>query len=186
MVCAKTDWGDWHQGNGSRTFFEDLQWAVEHCGGIVRVVVAVRDTKALPQVRMAECYPCRVEAAYEFTGGNVEDLPLDNLRSLMTVTQFVTDLCLNEIEDRGALTYPRDTGQVIVPYQCDHMIETVLTRGEPHEPGRLTTSESSHLQRVSFARFEGVLNAARETLEDEKPEATPAEIELQFLALAGF
>lgn len=128
-----------------------------------------------------------VDAAYEFTGGNVEDLPLNNLRSLMTVTQFVTDLCLNEIEDRGALTYTRDTGQVIVPYQCDHMIETVLTRNSgPHEPGRLTTSEGAHRQRVGFARFECVLNAARETLEDEKPEATPAEIEVQFLALAGF
>ena len=59
MVCTRSDWGDWHQGNGSRAFFADLKWAVEHCGGIVRVVVAVRDPKALPQVRMAECYPCR-------------------------------------------------------------------------------------------------------------------------------
>jgi hypothetical protein len=59
-----------------------------------------------------------VEAAYEITGGNVKDLSLDKLRSLMTVTQFVTDLCLNEIEDRGALTYSRDTSHVIIPYQC--------------------------------------------------------------------
>lgn len=59
MTCSKIDWGDWHQGYESRIFFEDLQWAVDHCGGIVRVVVAVRDPKVLPQVRMAECYPCR-------------------------------------------------------------------------------------------------------------------------------
>ena len=59
MTCSKIDWGDWHQGYESRIFFEDLQWAVDHCSGIVRVVVAVRDPKVLPQVRMAECYPCR-------------------------------------------------------------------------------------------------------------------------------
>jgi hypothetical protein len=49
----------------------------------------------------------------------------------MTVTQFVTDLCLNEIEERGELTYaPIGDGRLapIVPYACDHMIETVLTR----------------------------------------------------------
>jgi hypothetical protein len=59
MVCTRSGWDDWHQGNGSRAFFEDLRWAVEHCGGLVRVVVAVRDPKAFPRVRMAECYPCR-------------------------------------------------------------------------------------------------------------------------------
>jgi hypothetical protein len=31
-----------------------------------------------------------VEAAYEITAGGVKDLTLERLRSLMTVTQFVT------------------------------------------------------------------------------------------------
>ena len=68
-----------------------------------------------------------IEAGYEITGGNIKDLSLEKLHRLMTVTQFVTDLCLNEIEERGELTY--SGGLVIVPYICDHMIETVLTRG---------------------------------------------------------
>jgi hypothetical protein len=36
-------------------------------------------------------------------------------------------LCLNEIEERGELTFY--LGSPIVPYHCDHMVETILTRG---------------------------------------------------------
>jgi hypothetical protein len=57
MVCARRDLGDWYEGNGSRFFFEDLAWALAKCGGIIRVIVAVRDWSASPCVRMAECYP---------------------------------------------------------------------------------------------------------------------------------
>jgi hypothetical protein len=57
MVYARSDWGDWHQGKGSRFFLEDLTWALAHCGGGVRVIVAVRDLSASPRVRTAECYP---------------------------------------------------------------------------------------------------------------------------------
>jgi hypothetical protein len=67
-----------------------------------------------------------VEAAYEITGGNVKDLSLDQIHRLMTITQHVTDLCLNEIERRGELTFL--DGSPLVPYQCDYMVETVLTR----------------------------------------------------------
>jgi len=67
-----------------------------------------------------------IEAAYEMTGGNVKDLTLEHLQKLMTVTQFVTDLCLNEIEERGDLTFLGD--MPIVPYQCDHSVQTILTR----------------------------------------------------------
>lgn len=69
-----------------------------------------------------------VEAAYEMTGGNLRDLSLDQIRRLMTVTQHVTDLCLNEIERRGELTSMSD--MPIVPYHCDHAVETILTRQE--------------------------------------------------------
>ena len=46
-----------------------------------------------------------IERAYMMTGGDVKELSRDQLVQLMTVTQFVTDLCLNEIERRGELTF---------------------------------------------------------------------------------
>lgn len=67
-----------------------------------------------------------IEAAYEMTAGNVADLSIDQLRRLMTVTQFVTDICLNEIERRGELTWAE--GMPIVPYQCDYSVPTIITR----------------------------------------------------------
>jgi hypothetical protein len=44
-----------------------------------------------------------IEASYGIAGGNVGDLIYEQLTRLMTITQFVTDLCLREIEDRGEL-----------------------------------------------------------------------------------
>ena len=44
-----------------------------------------------------------VEAANEMTGGNIKDLSLHELHRLITVALYVSDLCLNEIEDRRAL-----------------------------------------------------------------------------------
>jgi hypothetical protein len=72
-----------------------------------------------------------IEAAYEMTGGNIKDLSLEQILRLMTITQFVTDLCLNEVERRGELTYaPSGDGGLapIVPYCSEHSVETVLTR----------------------------------------------------------
>ena len=67
-----------------------------------------------------------IEAADALTGKNVKELPIEAVLRLMTVTQFVTDLCMNEVENRGELTYYG--GTVVVPYLCDHGVETVLTR----------------------------------------------------------
>ncbi len=67
-----------------------------------------------------------IERAYAMTGGNVKNLSLEQLHRLITVSQYVTDLCLNEIERRGELTY--FGGEVCIPYICDHMLETILTR----------------------------------------------------------
>ena len=67
-----------------------------------------------------------IEAAYDMTGGNIADLSVAQLKRLMTITQFVTDLCLNEIEGRGKLTF--HDGAPIIPYECDHGVETILTR----------------------------------------------------------
>jgi hypothetical protein len=77
-----------------------------------------------------------IEAAYEMTSGNVKDLTSEKLTRLMTVTQFVTDLCLNEIERRGELTFSQPDGAVIVPYEAEYYVETVLTR--PNSRGSTT------------------------------------------------
>jgi hypothetical protein len=72
-----------------------------------------------------------IEAASKMTGGdsrNIQDLTVEQLERLMTVTQFVTDLCLNELEYRGEPVLLGDTP--LVPYVADHMVETVLTRDE--------------------------------------------------------
>jgi hypothetical protein len=58
----------------------------------------------------------------------------DHIVELMTVAQVITNLCLNEIEQRGELTNHAD-GRVIVPYNADFVVETILTRGNsPHLP----------------------------------------------------
>jgi hypothetical protein len=63
----------------------------------------------------------------------------------------------------------------------------VLTRGSgPREPGQLTKSEGSYRQSIGVARFEKILNIAREELQAENREATEDELEETFLALAGF
>lgn len=67
------------------------------------------------------------EAAYDMTGGNLADLASEKIYRLMTVTQYVTDLCINEIERRGQLE--THEGMPVVPYLSDHGVETILTRG---------------------------------------------------------
>jgi hypothetical protein len=67
-----------------------------------------------------------VEAAYGFTGGSLKDLSLPQLQRLITISQHVTDFCLNEIEARGELIF--FDGAPVVPYHCEYMVETVLTR----------------------------------------------------------
>lgn len=74
-----------------------------------------------------------IKAAHCMTGGDVADCSLDRLCQLVTVAQFVIDLCLNEMERRGELTYSRDDGRVIVPYQSKYVLPTIL-RASPGEP----------------------------------------------------
>jgi hypothetical protein len=59
MTYERRAHGHWRKGIASRLFFEDLAWAVGHLGGIVRVIVVVRDRSALPRVRVSDCYPAR-------------------------------------------------------------------------------------------------------------------------------
>lgn len=67
-------------------------------------------------------------AAAMLLGGKVEDVPMDTLLRLITVSQFVTDTVLNEIEARGELTFMG--GVPIVPYHSEHSVQTILTRGD--------------------------------------------------------
>ena len=73
-----------------------------------------------------------IDAARVITDGDLAGCSLDRLCRLATVTQFVTDLCLNEIERRGELTYSRDDGRVIVPYQSNYVLPTIL-RANPDD-----------------------------------------------------
>jgi hypothetical protein len=57
MIYELSCWGDWHRGN-CQAFFEDLEHAITHCGGIVFVVLVARDRTAL-QVRSVDCYPAK-------------------------------------------------------------------------------------------------------------------------------
>jgi hypothetical protein len=90
-----------------------------------------------------------IESAEVMIGGDVEELSYDQLLQLITTTQYVTDLCLNEIERRGELTFC--DGFVVVPYHCDLKVQTVLTRpprpewmNEDPTPGDMHISPSSN------------------------------------------
>jgi hypothetical protein len=71
------------------------------------------------------------EAAAEIIGGeSLQTISADQIIKLMTVTQYVTDLCLNELEKRGELTFAPGPGGLtpIVPYCATLMVPTILTR----------------------------------------------------------
>ena len=57
---------------------------------------------------------------------SINDMPIDQINRLVTVAQFVTDLCLHEIEKRGELRF--HDGSPCIPYYGDLFVETVLTR----------------------------------------------------------
>jgi hypothetical protein len=67
-----------------------------------------------------------ISMAQKMAGNNIEALPTEKLVDLMTVTQYLTDLCLNEIERRGELEV--NDGTPVVPYGCDYYVPTILTR----------------------------------------------------------
>lgn len=55
MVYDRCTTADWHDGPGKHQFFRDLAWAVAHCGGIVCVILVIRDPRE--PGRVLECYP---------------------------------------------------------------------------------------------------------------------------------
>ena len=68
-----------------------------------------------------------IEATNKITGGKIKDLTLDQVERIITVAQHVMDLCVNELEERGELF--SEDGKLALPYKCDYMVETALTRG---------------------------------------------------------
>lgn len=111
-------------GNGAR--------APVHGGGGGVLLMADDDKMSIPayeqwpEVSEQEL----VEAAYEMTGGNLQDLPSGKIARLLTIVTFVGDLCLNEIERRGLLHVEPD-GTPVVPYLSEHGVTTILTRDQP-------------------------------------------------------
>jgi hypothetical protein len=55
LAYERADVNDWADGPGKRHFFEHLRWALDHCNGIVRIVISVRDPN--DRVRTVDCYP---------------------------------------------------------------------------------------------------------------------------------
>ena len=66
------------------------------------------------------------KAAHKITGRKLAKLGLQKIEHLMTITQFVTDTCINELERRGALEY--FGGNVCIPYLSSHGVDTILSR----------------------------------------------------------
>jgi hypothetical protein len=67
-----------------------------------------------------------ITATAELLGGDVAGISLDRLYHLITISQYATDVLLNEIERRGGIYYLE--GMPIVPYLADYSVETILTR----------------------------------------------------------
>lgn len=67
-----------------------------------------------------------IEAGNKIAGANLADLSVGEIERLMTITQYVTDCCLNELETRGVLEII--DGKPCVPYASEYMVETILTR----------------------------------------------------------
>ena len=69
--------------------------------------------------------------ALNFVGNEIEEMSSDDLRHVITLSQYITDRCLAEFERRGELKY--HMGNPVVPYHSEHHVETILTRAEPGE-----------------------------------------------------
>lgn len=68
-----------------------------------------------------------VNGAQEILGvKDMRELPSDKLVHMLTMSQYLTDICLNEIERRGELHVV--DGTPTLPYRADHMVDTILTR----------------------------------------------------------
>jgi hypothetical protein len=67
-----------------------------------------------------------IESASGLTAEILKGWSLDELRVLITQSQYVTDICINELERRGEITF--SGGSPVLPYVSEHIVETILTR----------------------------------------------------------
>lgn len=65
-----------------------------------------------------------IEEAAEITGGNLKRKSLDEMLRLITVVQYIFDICVNELEERGEIFGP--DGEIGIPYVCDYIVPTIL------------------------------------------------------------
>jgi hypothetical protein len=71
---------------------------------------------------------CLAVTGHNFTPSLFPHLNIDELLNLLTFTQYVTDLCINELERRGELKMCDECNAPIIPYMSEHGVETILTR----------------------------------------------------------
>jgi hypothetical protein len=64
-------------------------------------------------------------------GGDVGSLSVDEIEIAMTQSTYVTDLCIAELERRGAI--PTEQGMPVLPYRSHHAVEHFLTRAAEAE-----------------------------------------------------
>jgi hypothetical protein len=67
-----------------------------------------------------------LEAAAAPMLGDVQSLDVQQVKDLLTIHTYCFDVLLNELEERGELEI--NEGTPTVPYECDYMVETALTR----------------------------------------------------------
>lgn len=59
-------------------------------------------------------------------GQDVTELTVDEIEIAMTFSTYVTDLCIAELERRGAIAL--EDGVPVLPYRSHHLVEHFLTR----------------------------------------------------------
>jgi hypothetical protein len=55
MIYELRNWGSWFRGPGANQMLEHLAWAAANCGGVVRVIVVLRERTASGRER-ATCF----------------------------------------------------------------------------------------------------------------------------------
>lgn len=68
----------------------------------------------------------RMLSAYNNKNIDIDDLSTRQLKELLTTTQFLFDVCLNKLEERGEIIFLGDAP--LIPYVSDTVVETILTR----------------------------------------------------------
>lgn len=82
-------------------------------------------------MNMAALAVCDVLVGRTLFPSDFNKLSVEDVLRLMTITQYVTNLGINELERRGELKMCDDCQSPIIPYMSNHAVETILTREQP-------------------------------------------------------